>query len=167
MQMPGGWILEATPLVIDGVMYTTGPPGQVFALDARTGRQLRRCERTQKVVNPYESNRFNRGVAVLGNRVFFGTLDAALVALDARTGLPLLEVQVADTKQGYSITEAPLAVKDRIVIGVAGGGGGIPGVGGPHRPAPREDVWGRGNPHPPLAPSARHDRGGARAGGGA
>jgi len=88
-------------------------PGQVFALDARTGRQIWRYQRTQKVVNPYESNRVNRGVAVLGNRLFFGTLDAALVALDLRTGAPLWEVQVADTMQGYSITSAPSRSRTR------------------------------------------------------
>src|SRR5271157_3292637 len=76
--IPGNGIVESVPLVVDGVMYTTGPPGQVFALDARTGRQIWRYQRTQKVVNPYESNRVNRGVAVLGNRLFFGTLDAAV-----------------------------------------------------------------------------------------
>ena len=127
VQMPGDTLLEATPLVIDGVMYTSGMPGQVFALDARSGLQIWKYERKQKVVNPYESNRFSRGVAVLGNRVFLGTLDAALVALDARTGLPLWEVQVADTMEGYSITSPPLAIKDRILVGVAGGEYGIRG----------------------------------------
>ncbi|MDX2030664.1 MAG: PQQ-dependent dehydrogenase, methanol/ethanol family [Blastocatellia bacterium] len=127
VQMPGDTLLEATPIVIDGVMYTSGMPGQVFALDARSGLQIWKYERKQKVVNPYESNRFSRGVAVLGNRVFLGTLDAALVALDARTGLPLWEVQVADTMEGYSITSPPLAIKDRILVGVAGGEYGIRG----------------------------------------
>ncbi|MFN0086875.1 MAG: PQQ-dependent dehydrogenase, methanol/ethanol family [Blastocatellia bacterium] len=127
VQMPGDTLLEATPLVIDGVMYTSGMPGQVFALDARTGLQIWKYERKQTVVNPYETNRFNRGVAVLGNRVFFGTLDAALIALDARTGLPLWEVQVADTMEGYSITSPPLAIRDRIIVGVAGGEYGIRG----------------------------------------
>ena len=83
--MPGDSVLEATPLVVDGVMYTT-QPGAVVALDARTGRQIWRYARPQKVQNPYEINPFNRGVAVLGQRLFVGTLDAALVALDARTG---------------------------------------------------------------------------------
>jgi PQQ-dependent dehydrogenase (methanol/ethanol family) len=127
VQMPGDTLLEATPLVIDGVMYTSGMPGDVYALDARTGLQLWKYSRKQKVVNPFESNRFNRGVAVLGNRVFFGTLDAALIALDARTGLPLWEVQVADTMEGYSVTSPPLAIKDKIIVGVAGGEYGIRG----------------------------------------
>ncbi len=127
VQMPGDTLLETTPLVIDGVMYTSGMPGDVYALDARSGLQIWKYSRKQKVTNPYESNRFNRGVAVLGNRVFFGTLDAALIALDARTGQPLWEVQVADTMQGFSITSPPLAVKDKIIVGVAGGEYGVRG----------------------------------------
>ncbi|HMD70605.1 MAG TPA: c-type cytochrome, partial [Bryobacteraceae bacterium] len=139
--IPGNGIVESVPLVVDGVMYTTGPPGQVFALDARTGRQIWRYQRTQKVVNPYESNRVNRGVAVLGNRLFFGTLDAALVALDLRTGAPLWEVQIADTMQGYSITSAPLVVKDKIVTGVAGGEYGIRGFVDAYDPASGKRLW--------------------------
>ncbi len=118
--MPGDSVLEATPVVVDGVMYTT-QPGVVVALDARSGRQLWRSTRPQKVKNPYEINPFNRGVAVAGNRLFVGTLDAALVALDARTGLPLWETQVADTMLGYSITSAPLVVKDKVLVGITGG----------------------------------------------
>ena len=78
LQMPGSSTIEATPLVVDGIMYTSGPPGTVVALDAKTGRQIWRYQRTQKVRNPNEINPFNRGVAVLGHRVFVGTLDAAL-----------------------------------------------------------------------------------------
>ncbi len=127
VQMPGSSLLEATPLVVDGTMYTSGPPGQVFALDAKTGLQIWKYERRQKVVNPYQTNPFNRGVAVMGNRVFFGTLDAALVALDARTGRVLWETQVADTMKGYTITGAPLAVNGKVFLGVAGGEFGIRG----------------------------------------
>jgi PQQ-dependent dehydrogenase (methanol/ethanol family) len=127
LQLPGSSTIEATPLVVDGIMYTSGPPGTVVALDARTGRQIWRYQRAQKVRNPNEINPFNRGVAVLDNRVFFGTLDAALIALDARTGLPLWEVQMADTMQGYSITSPPLPIKDTIIAGIAGGEIGIRG----------------------------------------
>jgi alcohol dehydrogenase (cytochrome c) len=141
MQMPGDSLLETTPLVIDGIMYTAGMPGQVFAIDAKTGLQIWKYQRQQKTVNPYESNRFSRGVAVLGNRVFFGTLDAALVALDSRTGLPLWETQVADTLQGYSITEAPLALKDKIIVGVAGGEYGIRGFVDAYDPATGKRLW--------------------------
>jgi alcohol dehydrogenase (cytochrome c) len=140
-QMPGDGTLEATPLVVDGVMYTSGPAGQVFALDAATGRQIWKYQRQQKVVNPYEANRFNRGVAVLDGRVFFGTLDAALVALDARTGTPLWETQVADTMLGYSLTSAPLALKDKIVTGISGGEYGITGFLEAFDPATGKKLW--------------------------
>jgi mono/diheme cytochrome c family protein len=84
----GNSVLEATPIVVDGVMYTTGSgnPATVTAIDARAGRQIWRWTRQQKIVNPYEINPFARGVAILGNRIFVGTLDGALVAVDARTG---------------------------------------------------------------------------------
>jgi alcohol dehydrogenase (cytochrome c) len=118
--MPGESVLEATPIVADGIMYTT-QPGAVVALDARTGRQLWRFARPQKVRSPYEINPFNRGAAIGGNRLFVGTLDAALVALDLRTGLPLWETQVADTMLGYSLTSAPLVVKDKVIVGITGG----------------------------------------------
>ena len=127
VQMPGSVVLETTPLVVDGVMYTSGMPGQVFALDAKTGQQIWKWERRLKKENPYMTNPYNRGVAVLGNRVYVGTLDAALVALDARTGRQLWEVPVADTMLGYTITAAPLAVKDKVYVGVAGGEFGIRG----------------------------------------
>ena len=139
--MPGDGIVESVPLVVDGIMYTAGPPGQVFAIDARSGRQLWKYQRKQKVVNPYESNRVNRGVAMLGNRIFFGTLDGALIALDARTGQPLWENQVADTMQGYSLTSAPLVVKDKIVTGVAGGEYGIRGFVDAYDPATGKQLW--------------------------
>jgi alcohol dehydrogenase (cytochrome c) len=103
--------------------------------------QIWKYERKQKVVNPYESNRFNRGVAVLGQRVFFGTLDAALIALDARTGLPLWEIQVADTMEGYSITSPPLALKDKIIVGVAGGEYGVRGFLDAYDPKTGKRLW--------------------------
>ncbi|HEX7138796.1 MAG TPA: PQQ-dependent dehydrogenase, methanol/ethanol family, partial [Vicinamibacterales bacterium] len=124
--MPGDAVLEATPLVVDGVMYTT-QPGIVVALDARTGRQIWRYTRPQKVKSPYEINPFNRGAAIAGGRLFVGTLDAALVAIDARTGLPLWETQVADSLLGYSLTSAPLVVKDKVLVGITGGEFGVRG----------------------------------------
>lgn len=130
LQTPAGPLLEANPVVIDGTMYTTYTEnaGQgVYALDARSGLVLWKYDRRQKTINPYQTNPFNRGVAVLGDRVFFGTLDGALVALDARSGRPLWETQIADTMQGYTLTAAPLAVKGEIIVGVAGGEFGIRG----------------------------------------
>ena len=118
--MPGESVLETTPIVADGVMYTT-QPGAVAALDARTGRRIWRYTRTQKVKNPYEINPYNRGAAIAGNRLFVGTLDAALVAIDASTGRQLWETQFADTMLGYSLTSAPLVVKDKVLVGITGG----------------------------------------------
>src|SRR5262249_4120019 len=121
--VPGTPVLEATPLGVDGVMYITsgGDPLSVLALDARTGRQIWRYARSQRTKNPYEINPFNRGVAVLGDRLFVPTLDGTLVSLDARTGLPIWEAQVADPLDGQSLTSPPLVVKDKVILGVAGG----------------------------------------------
>ena len=141
LQLPGNSTIEATPLVVDGVMYTSGPPGTVVAVDARTGRQIWRYQRAQKVRNPNEINPFNRGVAILGNRVFVGTLDAALIALDARNGLPLWEVQMADTMQGFSITSPPLPIKDKIIAGIAGGEFGIRGFIDAYDAATGKRLW--------------------------
>ena len=121
--VPGETVSESTPLVVDGVMYGTsgGSPRTVTAIDARTGRQIWRFVRPQKVRNPGETDVVNRGVAILGHRLFVGTNDAALLCLDARTGLLLWEVQVADTMDGFNITSPPLIVKDKIIVGHAGG----------------------------------------------
>jgi alcohol dehydrogenase (cytochrome c) len=118
--LPGDAVLQTTPLVVDGVMYAT-QPGSVVAIDARTGRLIWRSTRQRKVRNPYEINPFNRGAAISGTRLFVGTLDAALVALDTRTGNVLWETQVADSMLGYSLTSAPLVLKDKVLVGITGG----------------------------------------------
>jgi PQQ-dependent dehydrogenase (methanol/ethanol family) len=144
VQMPPGPLLEATPLVFDGTMYTTyttASSAGVYAIDARSGLTIWEYDRRQAVVNPNQINPFNRGVAVLGNRVFFGTLDAALVALDARSGRILWETQLADTMKGNSITGAPLAVKNKIIVGVAGGEFGIRGFIDAYDPATGKRLW--------------------------
>ena len=139
---------QATPLVVDGIIYTTGPLGaasagstQVIALDAKTGRQIWRYDRPQKVRNQYENNRSNRGVSILDNRLFVGTLDAALLALDAHTGKQLWEVQLADTKEGYELTSPPLVVKDKIITGISGGEFGIRGFIEAYDPATGKKLW--------------------------
>src|SRR5205814_147791 len=117
--VPGAVALEASPVIVDGVMYVTsgGDPLTVLAVDARSGRQVWRYSRPQKAKNPYEINPYNRGVAVLGNRVYVGTLDASLISLDARTGLLMWEVQIADSMEGHSLTSPPLVVKDKVIVG--------------------------------------------------
>jgi alcohol dehydrogenase (cytochrome c) len=119
--------LETTPLVVDGILYATAQDNRVFALDARTGRPIWLYQRqVPSDIRPC-CGHVNRGVAVLGNKVFFGTLDAHIVALDAKTGNLIWDIAAADYRTGYSFTAAPLAVKDMIVIGVSGGEYGVRG----------------------------------------
>jgi PQQ-dependent dehydrogenase (methanol/ethanol family) len=139
--MPGASTLEATPLVVDGIMYVSGQPGDVYALDARTGLQIWKFHRRQETVNPYQLNPYNRGAAILGGRLFFATLDDRVIALDARTGRELWEKQIADPLLGYTMTSAPLAVKDKIVVGVSGGEHGISGFVEAYDAATGQRLW--------------------------
>ncbi len=118
---------EATPLVVDGVMYLTQRPNDVVALDARTGRVywIYRYVNSSRQKACCGSN--NRGVAVLGDRVFMATLDAHVVAIDATTGTELWTAKVADMELAYAFTLAPLAVKDKVIVGSSGGDFGIRG----------------------------------------
>jgi alcohol dehydrogenase (cytochrome c) len=119
--------VEMTPLVVDGVMYVTEPPNNVTALDPATGRVFWRYLRALPTDLRACCGSVNRGVAMLGERLYLGTLDAHLVALDARTGDVIWDVEIADYENGYASTGAPLAVKDMIVTGIAGGEYGIRG----------------------------------------
>jgi alcohol dehydrogenase (cytochrome c) len=125
--LPGPSLLEATPIVVDGVMYVAGSPGDVYALDARTGLQIWKFSRKQDVVNPYRINPYNRGVAVMNGRVFVGTLDDLVIAIDAHSGRELWERRIANALDGYTITGAPLALKDRVIVGVGCGEYGVRG----------------------------------------
>jgi len=127
MPMPGDSLVEATPLVVDGIMYVSGPPGDVYALDARSGLQIWKFHREQERRNPFQINPFNRGVAVLGSRVFVATLDDSLIALDARSGSVLWEQRIADTMEGYTMTGAPLTLGHQVIVGISGGEMGIRG----------------------------------------
>lgn len=119
--------LEATPIVVDGVMYLSEPPSNVTALDTRTGRPLWKYRRPMPDDVRVCCGQVNRGVAVLDDLVYVGTIDSHLVALNNKTGAVVWDAVVADYKTGHSITVAPLAVKDKIVIGIAGGEYGIRG----------------------------------------
>jgi alcohol dehydrogenase (cytochrome c) len=118
---------ENTPLVVDGILYGTAQDGRVFALDARTGRPIWHYERQPPADIRPCCGRVNRGLAILGDKVFYGTLDAHVVALDAKTGHVIWDIVAADYKRGYSFTVAPLAVKNLIIISPAGGEYGIRG----------------------------------------
>ncbi len=118
---------ETTPLVADGIMYITQAPSDAVALDARTGRVfwIYRYFPSQDVKPCCGS--VNHGLAMLGDTLFLATLDAHLVALDAKTGRPLWNTPVANPNAGYAMTLAPLVVKDKVIVGVAGGEFGIRG----------------------------------------
>ncbi|MCY3818651.1 MAG: PQQ-dependent dehydrogenase, methanol/ethanol family [Gammaproteobacteria bacterium] len=121
--------LEATPIVVDGVMFSTGTWSRVYANDGRTGELIWRYDPQV----PKEWGKFaccdvvNRGVAVWKGRVFVGTLDGRLVALDAGTGEVIWEVLTIDRDWPYTITGAPRVVNDLVVIGNGGGEYGVRG----------------------------------------
>jgi len=118
----GGTRVETTPLVVDGVMYVTGPRNNAAALDARTGRAIWRYARRLPVdIHSNCTVMTNRGFAILGNRLYMATLDAHLVALDSGTGNPIWDVAVDDYKTGTSITHAPLAIDGKIIVGITAG----------------------------------------------
>jgi alcohol dehydrogenase (cytochrome c) len=119
---------ETTPLVADGVMYVTEPMSAVTALDVRTGVPLWRWSKPMPAhLRTLGFGPANRGVAILDSTVFIGTLDAHLVALDARSGAVRWDATVADNGAGYSITAAPLAIPGMVIVGISGGEAGIRG----------------------------------------
>ena len=118
---------ESTPLVVDGIMYVTQAPNDIVALDAVTGKTFWVYNYTPSTDSRPCCGRVNRGVAILGNTLFMATLDAHLVAVDATSGRPIWNTEVASAKAGYAMTLAPLVVKDKIITGVAGGEYGIRG----------------------------------------
>src|SRR5690242_14381236 len=133
---------EVTPLVVDGVMYTIQSPNDVIALDAATGKTIwtyshKPAEGTR---NPCCGN-LTRGVAILGDKLFLAGLDAKMIALDAKTGKELWNVQIADYKQQYAMTVAPLAVKDKVITGVAGGEHGVRGFLAAYDANTGKEVW--------------------------
>lgn len=139
---------QATPIVVDGVMYVSLPFSHVAALDAATGRELWRYTHTRRV-EKLCCGPANRGVAVSDGRVFVGTVDARLIALDASTGKPLWDIEVAaqlaQTEQasthmgkaavtgssGVGIAAAPMVFEDKVIVGITGVGYGL------HLDAPR------------------------------
>jgi alcohol dehydrogenase (cytochrome c) len=119
--------IETSPLVSGGYMFVTVPPNRVEALNASTGDLIWSYDRELPDNLSLCCGYVNRGLAVLGNTLFLGTLDAHLVALDSRTGQQIWDEEIADHAAGYSITGAPLAFKNLVVTGVAGGEFGIRG----------------------------------------
>lgn len=132
---------ETSPIVVDGIVYISEPPTGAAALDLRTGRPLWFYRRNMpRDIRPC-CGEVNRGLAILDDSLFLGTLDAHLVSLDMRTGHVRWDVVVADYKTGYSITVAPLAVKDKIIIGVSGGEYGVRGLIDAYDPKTGARLW--------------------------
>ena len=119
--------LEVTPLVADGIMYVTAA-NEAHALDARTGRLIWTYKRPRgKNLAGDAAGGINRGVALLANSVFMVTDNAHLLALDRATGKLVWDVEMADSRQNYGATSAPLIVNDLVISGVSGGDEGVRG----------------------------------------
>jgi alcohol dehydrogenase (cytochrome c) len=118
---------EATPLAVDGMMYTVRPPNDVVALDAATGQV--QWTKPYPVATTARAccGRVNRGLGILGDTLFMGTLDGHLLAINAKDGRTLWNVAVGRPEAGYSLTHAPLVIKDTVIAGPAGGEYGIRG----------------------------------------
>ena len=118
---------ETQPLVYDGIMYVTGSYSRLYAIDVHTGEEIWQYDaRLPEGILPC-CDVINRGAAIYGDKIFFGTLDARLVALDLKTGDVVWNKKIADYRAGYSYTAAPLIVNGLIITGNSGGEFGIVG----------------------------------------
>ncbi|MCB1747059.1 MAG: PQQ-dependent dehydrogenase, methanol/ethanol family [Gammaproteobacteria bacterium] len=131
---------QAPPIVNDGVMFISTPRNQVIAIDARSGNELWRYRR-ELPADLFQLHPTNRGVALYGERVYLATVDAHLVALDARTGAVDFDIEVDDYLRGYYMTLAPLAVEGKILVGMSGGEFGIRGYIQAFDAASGESLW--------------------------
>jgi alcohol dehydrogenase (cytochrome c) len=132
---------EATPLVVEGIMYLTQAPNDVVALDAKTGRIFWIYQYHVAPGARLCCGLVNRGLAILGDTLFMGTIDAHLVAVDARNGHELWNTEIADRRLGYAITHAPLIVKDKVVVGTAGGEYGTRGFLAAYDASSGKEAW--------------------------
>jgi alcohol dehydrogenase (cytochrome c) len=132
---------EASPLVVDGVIYVTGPLDTAWAIDARTGRQIWRYRRDLPSGLIACCGLVNRGFGVMGDRLFKTTLDAHVVAISRKTGAIEWDTPMVDYKRGYSGTTAPLVVKDKVIVGVAGAEYGIRGFIDAYDAQSGKQVW--------------------------
>lgn len=157
--------LEATPIVVDGVLYATGTWSVVFALDAASGQELWRHDPQVPRAKGRDAccDVVNRGVAVSKGRVYVGTIDGRLLALDAHSGERLWQVQTTDPALPYTITGAPRVVKDLVILGNGGAEFGVRGYFSAYDAASGKLRWrfftvpaGKSGPHehPELAAAA-------------
>ena len=132
---------ESTPLVVDGIMYLTEAPNTAVALDAASGRIFWIYQYDPSIESRPCCGRVNRGLAMLGHTLFMATIDAQLIAIDAINGQALWRTEVADAAAGYAMTLAPLVVKDKVIVGVAGGEFGIRGFISAYEADSGEEAW--------------------------
>ena len=132
---------EATALVVDGVLYTVQAPNDVVALDAVTGRVFWTYSHQPAPDARTCCGRVNRGLAILGDTLYMGTIDAHLLAIDAKSGSLIWDTTVASSAQRYSITHSPLVVKDKVIVGTAGGDMGIRGLVAAFDAKTGKEVW--------------------------
>lgn len=132
---------QATPLVVDGIMYFTGSNGVAYAIDAKHGRQLWKYTYPVPKGELLPNGTANRGFAILGSRLFMTTPDAHILSLDARTGELLWNVEMEDNKKGYGATVAPLVIGDKVFAGIGGGEFGIRGFIDCYEAATGKRLW--------------------------
>ena len=131
---------ETTPLVVDGVMYTA-QNDDVVALDAATGKMLWMHRYTPDSDAKLCCGAITRGLAILGDRLFLAAADAHLIALNAKTGDPIWNTEVAKASAGYSMTLAPLVIRDKVLVGTAGGEYGIRGYIAAYEASTGKEAW--------------------------
>jgi alcohol dehydrogenase (cytochrome c) len=132
---------ETTPLVVDGIMYLTQSPNDILAVDAKTGRVFWVYHYATAPESRPCCGIVNRGVAILGDTLFMATVDAHLVAVDARNGHPIWNNKLAEPAAGYAMTMAPLVVKDKVIVGLAGGEYGIRGFIAAYEAHSGKEAW--------------------------
>jgi alcohol dehydrogenase (cytochrome c) len=158
---------EATPVVLDGVLYFTGALNNAWAIDARTGKQIWAYRRQLPQGLKVCCGPVNRGFAIHGDRLFMTTLDAHLISLEAKTGKVVWDVAMADYNLGYASTPAPLVVKDKLIVGIAGGEFANRGFLDAYDPATGKQIWrlwtvpAKGEPGSETWPDDVLERGGA------
>jgi alcohol dehydrogenase (cytochrome c) len=132
---------EVSPIVYDGVMYVTTSYNRLFALDAVSGDILWRYDHQQPDDLRLCCGPPNRGVAIVGDLVLMGTLDAKLIAFERRTGKIAWQATVAPYRDGFSLTSAPLVVRNLAIVGIAGGEYGVRGFFDAYDVKSGERIW--------------------------
>ncbi len=132
---------SATPLVVDGIMYVTQAPNDVVAIDAVTGKVFWLYHYSASPGRLCCRGQVNRGVAILNDTLFMATVDAHLIAIDAKNGRPIWKTRVGDASNAYGMTLAPLVIKDKVVVGVAGAEFGIRGYIAAYEATTGREAW--------------------------